>query len=271
MDITKEMEQQILDHVIQHYFTNARVESLVLAYLGKNSFARKYTTTENICQYLEQEGIATSRGAVRGTILRIRHKLFKYKGQDKQQAFQIVLPEPTSRQGYLLQFEKNLHYRVNKDFASHDPWLAMNWKALRTQGYQGFWCGFSLPDGGRWPVKLFALITALRDEQKEEEKFMCLLNSPSSTKRRIGILQGEVKNLILCLEGKWSVHYSEEGLKHFLLTAHLWPFRTNQSDPVKISGRFTLYDEANNEYQEGQIELDFCYSQALKIKDFGLL
>lgn len=270
MDITKKMEQEILDHVMQHYFTNTRVESLVLEYLGRNSLAGKHTTTEDVCRYLEQQEIATSSGAVRGTILRIRHKLLQYKGRAEQHAFYLVFPETTSRKGYLLQFEKNPHYRVTKDFVSSDPWLDMNWQALRIQGYQGFWRGFSLPDGGRWPVKLFALITSVRDEEKAEEKFMCLLNSPSSAKNRIGILEGEVKNLILCLEGKWSVHYQEVGLKHFRLTAHLWPFRTSQDDPVKISGRFTLGNEAINEYQEGQIELDFCHDQALNAKNFGL-
>lgn len=269
LELTVETQKEILDYVIQQYFFNTHVERVVLEFLGENSRAGKCSHGQEIVNHLEKQGIATSPGAVRGTILRIRHKLLQYREETAHHTFHIVFPEQNSKRGYLLRFVKNPHYRSVTD-SSGDPWLVMNWKALRKQGYRGLWRGLSLPDGGRWPIKLYVWLNSVRDDNKDEEKFMCLLNSPSSTKHRVGILEGELHNNILSLEGKWCVHYQEEGLEHFKLTAKLWPFRTNPTDPVKISGRFVLYHEKKNQYQEGRIELDYCSVQAFPNMDFVL-
>ncbi len=270
MKLTLEEQQEILSQVSQNYFVNTHIEKLVLEYLGKRSIERQFSGTKDICEYLQKQGIESSAGSIRGTILRIRHKLLKYKEVEKGHAFHLTFPEQTSKRGYILHFEQNPHYRSISQSSSKDPWLVMNWKTLRKQGYRGLWRGFSLPDGGRWPVKLYVWLNSIRDEKTGQETFMCLLNSPSSTKHRIGILEGEIQNHVLCMQGKWSVHYPDSGLKQFQITVKLWPFRTSQSDPVKISGRFILYYEPLNEYQEGQIELDFCDCQTLINTDFIL-
>lgn len=262
MELTTEVKREILRYVMEHYFTETRIEGLVLECIGNNSIAEKFTPTQDIRRYLEKQGIATSSGAVRGTVLRIRHKLFKYREQTREHAFHLIFPEQTSRKGYRLNFERNPNHRVITE-PSRDPWLSKNWRALRKQGYRGLWRGLSLPDGGKWPIKLYVWITSVRNEKKKEEKFMGLIDSPSSTKHRIAILEGEIKDEILCMEGEWCVHNPETGLEHFHLSAKLWPFRKEQHEPVKISGRFILSHEKRNEYQEGQIELDYCPSQSL--------
>lgn len=262
MDITSEAKREIIDYVCRQYFGDTRIERLVLEYLGEQSLAGNFTSGKDIGEHLERSGESTSAGAIRGTILRIRHKLLKYREETPQHTFHLTFPELASRRGYLLQFIANRHYRA-ADLAVQDPWLAMNWKVLREQGYRGLWRGLSLPDGGRWPVKLYVWINSVRDDKRGAERFMCLLNSPSSAKHRIGILEGEIKDNILCMEGKWCAHYPESGLEHFHLTARLWPFRTDASEPVRISGRFTLYQEKQHQYQEGRIELDYCPSPDL--------
>ena len=132
------------------------------------------------------------------------------------------------KKGYLLKFEKNPHRRVLAPSSPHDPWITMNWGTLRKQGYRGMWHGLSLPDGGRWPIKLSVWINTIRDEKKNNEVFMCLINASSSTKRRIAMMQGDIKDFILCLEGNWCVYYQETGVEHFKLTAKMWPFRRNK-------------------------------------------
>ncbi|NUM33704.1 MAG: hypothetical protein HUU50_04140 [Candidatus Brocadiae bacterium] len=270
MKLTLETQEEILRYVIQHYFMKTHIERLVIEYLGNKSIQKEFSSTKDICEYLQKQGIESSAGSIRGTILRIRHKLLKYKETAEDHACHLTFPEQVSQRGYILSFEQNPHYRSVNQFSSKDPWLVMNWKMLRKQGYRGLWKGFSLPDGGRWPIKLYVWLNSVRDEKTGQEIFMCLLNSPSSTKHRIGILEGDIQDHILCMQGKWSVHYADLGIKQFKITVKLWPFRTSQADPVKISGRFVLHHEPLNEYQEGQIELDFCTSQSIANTDFVL-
>ncbi len=87
---------------------------------------------------------------------------------------------------------------------------------------------------------------------------MLMANSPSPTRPRIGIMSGEVQNNVLYMKGQWSVHYNEQGLVNMSIVADLWPFRRTEDDSVGISGRFTVYDQDMNEYQQGQVELKRC-------------
>ena len=71
--------------------------------------------------------------------------------------------------------------------------------------------------------------------------------------------------------GKWHVDYEDQGLEHYAMTARLWPFRRSEREPVSISGRFVLYSEERNRYQEGQIELEYRSPRSLQPEDFAMM
>ncbi len=267
MKLTDEKKKEILDAVIEQHFCNAPIERLVLEYLYEKSLQGKRATTNDICAHLKNIGEETSAGAVRGTIMRIRHKLLKYREQAEEEAFHLIFPEKSSPQGYLLQFERNS--RQMKSSVVVDPWLVKNWEVLKGQGIRGFWKGLSLPDGGRGPIKLYTWVNSLSDPEGKEERFMFLINSPSLTRPRIGMIEGEIKNCVLSMEGKWSAVYPEKGMEHFQLNAQIWPFRRSEKEPVGFAGRFILSNEEHNPYQQGQIELTYCPLESLNTEDLA--
>lgn len=256
IDLTQKEKKKILEKVLHEYFSNTRIEWLVLEYIGNNTLDDKSSSTKLICEYLKEQEIFTSPGAVRGTILRIRHKLLKYREQATEDPVHLSFPEQNSGRGYRLIFERNTHYQKESETTSpNDMWLEMNWQALREQGYKGVWRGLSLPDGGRWPVRLYLCINTIAKKESGQEVFMCLLNSPSLSNHRMGILSGEIQHNVLHLEGRWCVA-EEKGIVDYNLKSKMWPFRRNRNESIRISGRFTIYTVTGEAYQEGQIELD---------------
>ena len=271
MKLSTKIKKQIASYVIDHYFCNARIERIVLEFLIESAMINEVVTTKQIVEYLEKKKeLATSDGAIRGTILRIRHKLLKYREETADHPNHLVFPEPQRRRGYLLQFEKNPNYHVSRN-QSFDPWLMKNWELLREGNYRGLWKGLSLPDGGRWPLKLYVCVHSIRDEETQREKFMFLINSPSKKKPRMGILEGEVENSILHMQGHWSTRYENKGIIDFSMKSQMWPFRRSEDEAICFSGRFFLYTQDNSLYQEGQVELKYCPLSNLSEEDITYL
>ena len=254
MKLTIEEKNNILDSVIAEVFQKAKMERLLLQYIAANSSKRSSLSTEDIGNYFAGQELPTSAGAIRGTILRIRHKLLKYKDNHPEQAYHIVLPEQLPHQGYTIYFKRNPTYNFTM-LPAQDPWLNLNWNILQKQGVEGFWKGISLPDGGRGPLTLYMMVLAVYTN--ENGRIAAVLFSPSQHIKRIGLLEGALNGPIFSLTGKWHVHNKKRPGKivDYVISVDTWPFRRSCHEAVGIAGRFSLYHETENSFQYGQIEL----------------